>query len=1064
MKPARLSGSNRDRLVSSTLAIAAVTTLLGALPLSAAPVHLRCNYQDRPLGIDTVQPRLSWQSNSTEKNWKQTAYRLIVASSPNLALAGKGDVWDSGKQDSAVSVDIPYSGPALQSRHRYFWSVQVWDARGRTTSPVQAAWWEMGMLQPSDWIAQWITGRDHATEEAEHLHWLWVDGDDALKVTPRAVATFRYTLDVEGKPQRALLSAAAHGDFAVTVNGRATGGKKEWTAFDVEDIADQLHPGKNEVAIVVTAPAPPGRPGQPAASTTGITVKAGLAVMISLTGQDGTTRHLYSGDKNSPEQWQATSAKTADKTSAWKPAQVVAVLDDPSMGVHPGLPPQPGSLLRRSFAVAKPVKQARLYVTAAGSYRMSINGTRVADTALTPDFTDYRKRVLYQAYDVTSMLTRGENAIGAILGDGWYASPLAWNGTRLFPAPVRLLAQLEVTYTDGTQATIATSPDWKTADSPILNSDIYAGEMYDARLEQRGWDTASFDTSKWAPVVPVKAPEGAVTAQIGQPVHLASTMQPKSVHQLPNGDSVFDMGQNMVGWTSLHVTGPAGAKVRLRFAERLNPDGSIYTENLRNADAEDIYTLRGGGPEVFAPHFTFHGFQYVQVSGLPAKPTLATLTGDVLHSLDTEPTGRLDTSSSLLNRMWKLGVWGQRGNFFSIPTDCPQRDERLGWMGDAGVFWRTGAYNFDIAAFTQKFMQDIVDAQSPKGAFSNVSPDMLQVAFGDSPGAPGWGDAGVIVPYTAWLQYGDRGLLEKSWPAMERWMDFIETSNPNFLREKEVGANFGDWLAPDQGTSKTLVGTAYWAIVAGMMRDMAKATGHDETKYTALYDHIRDAYAKAYLGPGGSVTGETQTSYLLTLYAGLAPESSRPMITEKLVANIKAHDGHLTTGFLGTPFLLFALSDNNRTDAAYDLLMQETYPSWGYMIAKGATTWWERWNGDSGDPAMNSYNHYSFGSVVAWIYRDTIGIDTLSPGFQHLVVKPHYTSKLTFAKGEYDSVYGTVKSGWTRTSSGTYHLSLTVPANVTATVYPDGESGTAVEVGSGTYEFNSKARSQEPLK
>ena len=1050
----KLAGRTTLKRELSLLAATFLAAIFAASPIAAAPVHLRCNYQDQPLGIDTPQPRLSWQSDSVEKNWSQAAYRLVVATRADLALAGKGDVWDSGKQNSVGSVDIPYGGPALAARQRYFWSVKVWDDKGRMTAPVKAASWEMGMLQSSDWTAQWITGKNQGMDEAQGLHWLWVAGDDALKVTPRAVATFRYSLTIDQKPLRALLSAAAHGDFAVAVNGHATGGKKEWTAFDVEDIADQLHTGKNEIVILVTAPAPPGRPGQPVASNSAKTVVAGLAAMISVTAPDGTTQKIYSGDASSTDQWQASRDNTAD----WKPAQVVAMLDDSRMGTHPGLPPQSAQLLRYGFAVAKPVKQARLYVTAAGSYRMSINGRRVGDTALTPDFTDYRKRLLYQTYDVTAMLTRGSNAIGAVLGDGWYASPLAWNGTRLFPAPVRLLAQLEVTYADGTRETVATSPAWKSATSPILNSDIYAGEMYDARLEQHGWDLATFKDTKWDAAVPVAPPPGAVTAQIGQPVHLASTMQPKSVKQLANGDSVFDMGQNMVGWTSLHVNGPAGTKVKLRFAERLNPDGSIYTENLRNADAEDIYTLRGGGPEVFSPHFTFHGFQYVQVSGLPSKPTLATLTGEVLHSLDTEPSGRLDTSSTLLNRMWKLGVWGQRGNFLSIPTDCPQRDERLGWMGDAGVFWRTGAYNFDIAAFTQKFMQDVVDAQSPNGAFSNVSPDMLGTAFGDAPGAPGWGDAGIIVPYTAWLQYGDRGVVEKSWPAMERWMDFIATNNPNFLREKGVGPNFGDWLAPDQGTSKTLVGTAYWAIVAGMMRDMAKATGHDDSKYAALYDHIREAYAKAYLGADGSVAGETQTSYLLTLYAGLAPESSRAAITDKLVANIKAHDGHLTTGFLGTPFLLFALSDNNRTDIAYDLLMQETYPSWGYMIAKGATTWWERWNGDSGDPAMNSYNHYSFGSVVAWIYRDTVGIDTAAPGFQHLVIKPHYTSRLTYARGEYDSVYGTVKSGWTKTPDGAYQLKITLPANTSATVYPDGEAGRKVEIGSGTTEFSFAGR------
>ena len=381
-------------------------------------------------------------------------------------------------------------------------------------------------------------------------------------------------------------------------------------------------------------------------------------------------------------------------------------------------------------------------------------------------------------------------------------------------------------------------------------------------------------------------------------------------------------------------------------------------------------------------------------------------------------------------------------------------------MGDAGVFWRTGTYNFDIAAFSRKFMNDITDAQHGDGAFTDIAPDLLS----PHPGAPGWSDAGVIVPYTAWLQYGDRSLVEEHWQAMERFLAFIQAGNPDFVRRNQLGENYADWLAPDPNTPRDLVATAYWALLAQMMQQMAAGTGHDAQPYATLYEKIRSAYQAAYVSADGTVKGNTQTAMLLTLYAGLAPETQRQAITEHLVANIQTHGEHLTTGFLGTPFLLTTLAQNGQQKVAYDLLLQQTYPSWGYMLAKGATTWWERWNGDTGDPSMNSYNHYAFGSVVAWIYRSTIGIDVASGqgGFQKLRIQPIYTDRLSFARGSYASVYGTVESGWTRLSDGRYHLRVKVPANVEADVYVNGANSAPEHIGSGVWEFDSKPQPTAP--
>ncbi len=702
------------------------------------------------------------------------------------------------------------------------------------------------------------------------------------------------------------------------------------------------------------------------------------------------------------------------------------------------------------------VREARLSITALGAYEAFIDGKRVApDTLLSPGWTDFHKRVLYQTYDVTSLLQRGENTLGVVLGGGWYSSPMTWIGFRYTPGPDLLRAQLDVTLADGTHQRVVTDPSWLTAEAPITFSEIYGGESYDARLAQRSWDAPGFHASGWIHAEEGTPPDSGMelTAQPDPLIHTTITLHPISMEPA-NADHpvVYNMGQNMVGNVRLHIRGPRGMVVKLRYAERLNPDGSIYTKNLRNADATDTYALSGDGEETWTPSFTFHGFQYVELSFLGGKPatppTLASIEGLVYNSLDEPPTVQLTSSSATLNKMNQLGAWGQRGNFVSIPTDCPQRDERLGWMGDAGAFWRTGSYNFNIDSFTHKFMHDVMDAQTSEGAFSDVSPNIL----GPGPGAPGWGDAGVFIPYAAWLQYGDVSVVEHAWPAMERWTNFILSNNPDYVRRNALGNNYADWLAPDPNTPKTLIDTAYWALVTQEMEQMATALHKpaDAAKYHEQYEHIAAAYRAAFVKDDGSVAGDTQTAYLATLFTGIAPESMRASMVDRLVKNIQAHGTHLTTGFLGTPFLLFVLDQNHQTDLAFKLLLTDTYPSWGYMVKKGATTWWERWNGDTGDPSMNSYNHYAFGSVMAWVYRRAAGIDTdaSGPGFHHLTIEPHFDPSLPALHVAYDSDYGMVVSDWKQSE---HRFTITIPANTTATVILPGH--TAETIGSGTHSY-----------
>ena len=1033
------------RLFSSARILVRLTLfasfLIFTLAAAASPVHLRTEHLTNPIGIDAPRPQFAWQSDATTPNWIQSAYQLLIASSEKNLSGTQADVWDSGRIDSSDSINILYNGPALKPQTRYFWQVRVWDNNGGSSTSTPA-WFETGLLSPSDWRAQWIRRVDAADErELASVHWLWLPNADAKAVAPETTAEFRYPLRLDASSARASLHVLATGSFVATVNGVVTGQHSDFGAFDWEEIGPLLKPGDNEILIKVTSP----RARPPV--TTG---PAGFAASLRITSPNGIERHITSDDT-----W-FTRSGTAD----WQPAQQIGPLTTPfvfandrhTIVVGPNRLASEASLFRKDFQLRSAIQSARLTVTALGAYRAFLNGKPVApQNLLDPGFTDFSKRVLYQTYDVTSMLTRGDNTIAAVLGAGWHGSPMTWAGTRAYPGPDALRAQLDITLADGSHRTIATDNTWQTTSAPILFSEIYAGEVYDARLETSGWNVPHYHAKNWTNAVHVDAPNTVqLTAQPNLSIAVSNTIHPNVITPANAAHPfIYDMGQNMVGNIVLHVHGPRGTIVRMRFAERLNPDGSIYTENLRNATATDIYILSGSGEETYTPSFTFHGFRYVELSGYPGTPTTASIEGIVQNSLESTPSIRFHSSSELLNHMGELGIWGQRGNFVSIPTDCPQRDERLGWMGDAGVFWRTGTYNFDIASFTRKFMLDILDAQTADDAFTNVSPNLL----GPEPGAPGWSDAGILVPYAAWLQYGDRSLLESSWPNMERFMDFILRTNPEYIRRNQLGNNYGDWLAPDQNTPKDLIATAYWAIIAGDMKEMALALGRkeDADKYQILYDQIADAYRKQYMQPDGSVTGNTQSVYVVTLYSGIAPEELRANMTDRLVRDIEAHNNHLTTGFLGTPFLMFVLDDNHHSDVAFRLLLQDTYPSWGYMVAKGATTWWERWNGDTGDPSMNSYNHYAFGSVMAWVFRRAAGIDTDSSGagFHHLTIQPHVDPMLPALHTEYDSPYGTVITDW---NQSTRQFTVTTPPNTNATITLP--SGRVEDTGSGIHTYS----------
>ncbi|MFC1961282.1 family 78 glycoside hydrolase catalytic domain, partial [Chloroflexota bacterium] len=711
---------------------------------------------------------------------------------------------------------------------------------------------------------------------------------------------------------------------------------------------------------------------------------------------------------------------------------------------------RPPFYARRTFQPAEPVKSAVLFATARGCYKTFLNGAPVGDNVLTPGWTDYHKRIQVQMYDVTDLLQDQANVLAALVGDGWYAGYVGMNRQRnRYGTAPQGLFQLHITYASGAEEIISSDQAWQVSTGPIAYSDLLMGEYYDARQEIPGWNLPNFAATDWQPVTVQARDETPLVGQPNQPMRITQQIKPVAITR-PDADTcIFDLGQNMVGWVRLNVSGPAGTHIQLRHGEVLNPDGTLYITNLRDAKQCDTYILKGEGTETFEPSFTFHGFRYVEVRGLTKKPTLNTLTGCVIHN-DMPLTGSFECSNPMVNQLWQNILWGQRGNFVSIPTDCPQRNERLGWTGDAQVFIRTASFNMDVAAFFTKWMDDVVDGQSAAGGFPDFAPRIameLDVAPGvmGLDGAPGWGDAGIIIPWTMYQVYGDTRVIETYYEAMTAWMDYIAADNPNYLRIERCNHDFSDWLSLGTTTPKALVATAYWAYCAQLMRQIATVIDRPENAqaYQELNEKIRASFIEEYLSPDGILSGDTQTAYALALHFDLIPAELRPAAVQHLVAAIERADGHIATGFLGTPLLCPVLAENGHADIAYQLLLNETYPSWGYMIKHGATTMWERWDGwttETGfqDPDMNSFNHYAYGAIGEWLYRFAAGIDldqqqAGAAGYKHLHIRPYPDARLSFVKAGYNTIYGPVSSHWWL-EGDQIHLKVTLPPNTTATV------------------------------
>lgn len=856
-----------------------------ALHANTGVYDLRTEYKVNPIGIDTKKPGLSWKITSTVNEQYQTAYQILVATSPQNLSSGRADLWDSKKVESSQSIHIPYDGKPLESKQQCWWKIRIWDKNGKASKWSEPAVFETGMLSPGDWQAEWI---------------------------------------------------------------------------------------KTEIEF---------------------------------------SEYSY-----------------------------------------------PSPYLRKEFNISKKIKSARLYCTALGLYELHINGRKVGDQVFTPGYTSYEKRLQYQVYDVTNMLIAGTNATGVILGNGWYRVFNPNNRSMQDIQDLEVLAQLEITFTDGSKQIIGTNGSWKSSTAAILKSEIFNGEIYDARLYPEGWNNPGFDDSKWKGVIVTKSTKDNLVGSISEPIRKIEEVKPVKVIKTPAGETVLDMGQNMVGWCRLKVNAPAGTVITLRHAEILDQQGNFYTTNLRGAKQELVYTCKGGATEVFEPHFTFQGFRYVAVSGYPSEVTTDLITGIVIHS-DLDITGSFSCNNELINQLQHNILWGQKGNFLDVPTDCPQRNERIGWTGDIQVFAPTACFNMNSAAFLTKWLRDLAADQHEDGQVPHVIPD----DFGRA-SATGWSDAALIVPWNIYLNYGNPVILEEQYESMKGWVDFManDTENSVLWIPQSTDRQYGDWLSfattrsdyPGAYTSTDLLANAYFYHSTGLLTRSAAITGktEDARKYSELQQKIKEAFGKEFITPNGRLSSDTQTAYVVALSFGLIPNHLEKAAAQRLADDVNKF-GHITTGFLGTGNICHVLTKYGHFEEAYKLLYRKEYPSWLYPVTKDATTIWERWDGIKPDgsfqtPSMNSFNHYAYGAIGDWLYKVVAGInpDTNDPGYKSIVLKPCPYGEMNNVKAWHESPYGKIVSEWT-IENGIMKWTVTIPVNSKATLFVPSKGSTLSENG-----------------
>ena len=1005
------------------------TPVAGAASAPLAVTDLRVDYVADPLGIDDPHPGLSWQLDSAVNGEQQTAYRILVASTPDLLVPGRADVWDSGKVGSAASVGVPYAGPALRSATRYYWAVQVWDATGKPAPWSGSAWWEMGLLGAADWQgAQWIspatTGQDVWSDFTLDVDFTIRKGAASVVLRAQDPNNFYlWQVNSEVSPGKVLLRphVAVGGSYSHLVPD-----------VDVSQVITQQNVGLPH-HLRVEANGPTITTWIDDVQVDQLTDHTFTSGTIGFRVGDSTEDSLY--DNLAVHGLDGTTLFTDDFASSPDPSFPQSPVNGGQLEPNGGvvlLDPNPDSpLLRQSVTLGKQVASARAYVDGLGFYELHVNGHKIGDNVLTPVDTPYQQRDVYQTYDVTQDLRQGANTVGLWLGSGYDANFSPYGFRWLGPEQAVML--LQVTYTDGSHQVLTTGPSWSWARGPVLANDIYNGESYDARAAQNGWDQPGAGTSGWAPVTTVAAPSTNLVADDVPPVRVVQTIRPVRMTQPQPGVYVYDLGQNIAGWERLTVQGPAGTTVRMRTAEEVDQTGMLDTTTNRNAAATDQYTLAGTGVETYQPHFTYHGFRYVEVTGYPGTPTLDSIAGQVVHA-DVTSTGTFTSSDPLLNQIWQDNRWTILNNSMSTPTDNPVRDERTPPGMDVQAYHDASVREFDMDRFYANYLRDMPPGTAlPDDAGNAQNPDM--------------GGDQISLAWMLYQQYGDKATLAAMYPAMKAFVD-ANASVPNHIWPADHG--FGDWCPPVYGqgvnggrgspgigscTSEvSLVNTALSYLQATDLAHAAQALGNtaDATHYTALAADIGTAFNATFLNAAHNGYGDgRQVTSILPLALGLVPAADVQAVGDQLATTILTTDGgHLDTGIFGTRYLMDALTRTGHTDVAMTVLDRTTYPGFGYEISQGATTDWEQWTYASN---MESHDHAMFSGINASLYTALAGIDATGAGYATLSVAPRVPPHLRHVSASIDTVRGEVRSDWTNTGR-TFTLDVTVPVNATATV------------------------------
>ncbi len=1006
---------------------------------------LKCEYLINPIGIDAEQPRLSWLliDDDAERGQRQTAYQVLVASSQDKLSVNEGDLWDSGRVSSDKSVHIQYAGQRLGSHQACWWKVRVWDKAGKASQWSEPAFWSMGILDPEAWGAEWI---GHSVEMERQLdesdpgyllnydgcQWVWSDAPRPMKPSRKDQCYFRkeIALPSDADVEWAYLLIAADDRFFLYANGqrlsRSRDGAEAWDQSYEVELTHKLRPTEegNVLAIMV------------ANSKQGPSGVAGKLVVRMSNGEDVVVPidDSWKASSKAGEGWNETGFDDSD----WSKVQTLV-----AQGEKPREMPElsgyavgwtqksPSPLFRKSFELEQAVKRATVYVTGLGYYELHLNGQKVGDHVLDPAFTRYDRRILYSSYDVTEQIQQGENALGVMLGNGWYnvQTRATWNFDQApWRDEPRALLHLRLEMADGSVRTVVTDETWKAAPGPVWLDSVRAGEVYDARKEIPDWSRGECADADWDQASVVNAPDGHLSAQMMPPIRVTDTLKPVEKREMRPDVVLYDLGQNISGWARLRVEGVKGTKITLRYSERIREDGSLDRDNISKFNFtgpfhQDSYILKGGAEEIWEPRFTYHGFQYVEVSISSGEISQIDIEGRMLNT-DFDSAGAFRFDNELLNRIQELAHWSFRGNFHGFPTDCPQR-EKNGWTGDAHLAAEQALFNWDVAAAYAKWIDDIRDEQRDSGEIPAIIPSS---GWGYSWGnGPAWDSAFLLIPWYVYQYRGDLQILEENYEAMRRYVDYVASRSPEYIAD----FGLGDWAPAETETPRDVTSTGYFYVDASIVAQAAALLGRDADaiKYGELAKKIRVAFNKKFYKGDGSYANGSQTALSCALFQGMADPAEHKRIVERLVDEVHRKNDHLDVGILGAKYLFNTLSDHGQHELAYRIATRTTAPSYGHWLAQGATTMWENWNGES------SLNHIMFGDICAWMYKYLVGIrvDPQQPGFKNVIIQPQPVADLSWAEARHDSMYGPIATRWDKLADH-FVLKISLPPNTTATV------------------------------